>query len=267
MSTPVARGNPRRSDRRSRARFSRVAASLRHVHAHHVGTVVPASDMGYSPSWTNRYGAFMDDLSAKLTPLGVMVLALLREGDMHPYEMMRLMRHRRDDRLVPIQNGTFYHTVGRLERAGLLAEVGVDRDGNRPERTTYTLTDSGRERRAGMGAPRAAAHRPAGRVPRRARGGAQPPARRGRRPARHPPRRAGRQRSRCTPAAWRMPICAVCRSSTSSSSIAKRRSSRPNLPGSTDCAPDSPTSMPWGIADIPEETLHRLIALREAQRS
>ena len=87
----------------------------------------------------------MDGLSAKLTPLGVMVLALLREGDMHPYEMMRLMRQRRDDRLVPIQNGTFYHTVGRLERAGLLAEVGVDRDGNRPERTTYTLTDSGRD--------------------------------------------------------------------------------------------------------------------------
>ena len=26
-------------------------------------------------------------------------------------------------------------------------------------------------------------------------------------------------------------------------------------------------SMPWGVADIPEETLHRLIALREAQRS
>src|SRR6478752_2015832 len=87
----------------------------------------------------------MDGLSAKLTPLGVMVLALLREGDMHPYEMMRMMRHRRDDRLVPIQNGTFYHTVGRLQRAGLLDEVGVDRDGNRPERTTYTLTDSGRE--------------------------------------------------------------------------------------------------------------------------
>ena len=87
----------------------------------------------------------MTDLSAKLTPLGVMVLALLREGDMHPYEMMRLMRFRRDDRLVPIQNGTFYHTVGRLERAGLLAEIGVDRDGNRPERTTYTLTDAGRD--------------------------------------------------------------------------------------------------------------------------
>ncbi len=87
----------------------------------------------------------MKDAVDRLTPLGVMVLALLREGDMHPYEMMRLMRHRRDDRLVTITNGTLYHTVGRLERAGLLGEVGVDRDGNRPERTTYTLTDEGRD--------------------------------------------------------------------------------------------------------------------------
>lgn len=85
------------------------------------------------------------DVTPRLTPLGVMVLALLREGDMHPYEMMRLMRQRHDDELVTITNGTFYHTVGRLERCGLLAEVGVDRNGNRPERTTYTLTDAGRD--------------------------------------------------------------------------------------------------------------------------
>ena len=85
----------------------------------------------------------MQDVVDRLTPLGVMVLALLREGDMHPYEMIRLMRIRRDDRLVAITNGTVYHTVARLERAGLLAEVGVDRDGNRPERTTYAVTDAG----------------------------------------------------------------------------------------------------------------------------
>ncbi|MFX7792980.1 hypothetical protein ABTK00_21305, partial [Acinetobacter baumannii] len=36
-----------------------------------------------------------------------------------------------------------YHTIARLEREGLIAEVGVDRDGNRPERTTYTLLDAG----------------------------------------------------------------------------------------------------------------------------
>jgi len=82
---------------------------------------------------------------AALTPLGVLVLALLREGDMHPYEMARLLRQRRDDRIVTITNGTLYHTVARLHGQGLLEEVGVDRDGNRPERTTYTLTPSGSE--------------------------------------------------------------------------------------------------------------------------
>ncbi|WP_345801116.1 PadR family transcriptional regulator [Microbacterium sp. AZCO] len=87
----------------------------------------------------------MKDAVDRLTPLGLMILALLGEGDMHPYEMIRLMRQRRDDRLVTITNGTLYHTVGRLERAGLLAEVGIDREGNRPERTTYTQTELGRE--------------------------------------------------------------------------------------------------------------------------
>lgn len=85
----------------------------------------------------------MTDAVARLTPLGVAVLALLSEGDMHPYEMIRLMHFRRDDRLVTITSGTVYHTVTRLERAGLIAEVGVDREGNRPERTTYTQTDAG----------------------------------------------------------------------------------------------------------------------------
>ena len=82
---------------------------------------------------------------ARLTPLGVMVLALLREGDMHPYEMIRLMRERHDDRLAPMTNGSLYHTVARLLKQALVAEVGVDRCGNRPERTTYTLTEAGRD--------------------------------------------------------------------------------------------------------------------------
>jgi len=78
-----------------------------------------------------------------LTPIAIMALALLREDDMHPYEMIRLLRHRRDDRMVTITNGTFYHTIARLQRAGLIDEVGNDRDGNRPERTTYTLLRAG----------------------------------------------------------------------------------------------------------------------------
>ncbi|MBS1672912.1 MAG: PadR family transcriptional regulator [Actinobacteria bacterium] len=78
-----------------------------------------------------------------LTPLGVMVLALLREGDMHPYEMVRLLRARRGDRMLTITTGALYHTVGRLHEQGLIEEVGVDRAGNRPERTTYSVTEAG----------------------------------------------------------------------------------------------------------------------------
>jgi DNA-binding PadR family transcriptional regulator len=79
-----------------------------------------------------------------LTPLGAAVLGLLRERPMHPYEMVRLLRQRRDDRLVTVSKGTLYHTVARLQREGLVVELGVDRAGNRPERTTYAVTDAGR---------------------------------------------------------------------------------------------------------------------------
>jgi len=81
--------------------------------------------------------------STRLTPMAAMVLALLAEGDMHPYEMSRLLRIRRDDRIVKVTNGTLYHSVGRLLEMGLIAEVGTERDGNRPERTTYSLTAAG----------------------------------------------------------------------------------------------------------------------------
>jgi DNA-binding PadR family transcriptional regulator len=82
-------------------------------------------------------------MATHLTPIAIMALALLREDDMHPYEMIRLLRHRRDDRMLALTNGTFYHTITRLQRAGYIDEVGVDRDGNRPERTTYTLLPAG----------------------------------------------------------------------------------------------------------------------------
>lgn len=82
---------------------------------------------------------------AKLTPLGVTVLALLREGDMHPYEMLRLLLARRRDRIIPVTKGALYHTVARLERQGFIAATGVDREGRLPERTSYRLLERGRD--------------------------------------------------------------------------------------------------------------------------
>ncbi|KQS09147.1 hypothetical protein ASG04_09720 [Curtobacterium sp. Leaf183] len=79
-----------------------------------------------------------------LTPLAFAALDLLNEAPMHPYEMFQTMVHRREERNVKVRPGTLYHQVGRLAELGLAEVVGTDRDGNRPERTTYTITDAGR---------------------------------------------------------------------------------------------------------------------------
>lgn len=80
-----------------------------------------------------------------LTPMGIAVLALLFERAMHPYEMYQLLIARKEDRLLKIRPGSLYHTVDRLAERELVASVGTDRDGNRPERTTYEVTDAGKD--------------------------------------------------------------------------------------------------------------------------
>lgn len=79
-----------------------------------------------------------------VTPLAITVLALLNERDMHPYEMYQVLLQRRGDRIVKLRPGSLYHAVARLDRDRLVAAVGTERDGNRPERTTYAITDAGR---------------------------------------------------------------------------------------------------------------------------
>jgi DNA-binding PadR family transcriptional regulator len=81
---------------------------------------------------------------AMLTPLALSVLALLEERPMHPYEMYQLMLSRREDYLVKIRPGSLYHTVDRLVEQAMVSAEGIDRAGNRPERTTYRITDTGR---------------------------------------------------------------------------------------------------------------------------
>ncbi|MFQ4148198.1 PadR family transcriptional regulator [Arthrobacter sp. LAPM80] len=79
------------------------------------------------------------------TPLAMAALGLLAERDMHPYEMYQLLVDRHGDRLLKVRPGTLYHAVGRLAAAGLVESVGTCRDGNRPERTTYSILPEGRE--------------------------------------------------------------------------------------------------------------------------
>jgi DNA-binding PadR family transcriptional regulator len=78
-----------------------------------------------------------------MTPLAMSALALLNERPMHPYEMYQTLIQRSEDRIVKVRPGSLYHTVDKLQQLGLVRATGTEREGNRPERTTYEITEKG----------------------------------------------------------------------------------------------------------------------------
>lgn len=80
----------------------------------------------------------------KPTPMLLAVLALLYEAPMHPYQMHRLMLERGKDMIAEVKPGSIYHAVERLQKHGLADAVETTREGKRPERTTYRITEAGR---------------------------------------------------------------------------------------------------------------------------
>jgi DNA-binding PadR family transcriptional regulator len=75
--------------------------------------------------------------------LGLAVLAVLAERPMHRYEMASVIRSRGKDRQLAVKWGSLYTVVDNLARHGFIAVVGTDRDGARPERTIYRITEAG----------------------------------------------------------------------------------------------------------------------------
>lgn len=84
-------------------------------------------------------------MAYQLTSLGISVLALLRERPMHGYEMFQTLMSRREDRTIKVRPGSLYHVVGRLAEEKLIRQTATGRAGNRPERTTFEITDAGVE--------------------------------------------------------------------------------------------------------------------------
>lgn len=77
--------------------------------------------------------------------LALALLALLNTGrPTHPYEMAQLLRRTGKDRDMNIKWGSLYTVVGNLEKHGLIEATGSDREGRRPERTSYVITEAGR---------------------------------------------------------------------------------------------------------------------------
>jgi DNA-binding PadR family transcriptional regulator len=78
-----------------------------------------------------------------IRPLAMVVLELLHEAPMHPYEIQQKIRERQLGRVTKVTVGSLYHAVEKLRVDGLIEVVETSREGKRPERTTYRLTSFG----------------------------------------------------------------------------------------------------------------------------
>jgi DNA-binding PadR family transcriptional regulator len=85
------------------------------------------------------------EVSPDISPLALAILELLDQRPMHPYELAATMRERHYDEFIRLNFGSLYHTVDSLERNGWIVPTEKEKEGNRPERTIYRLTDSGRD--------------------------------------------------------------------------------------------------------------------------
>ena len=84
-------------------------------------------------------------MAYQLTSLGISVLALLKARSMHGYEMLQTLVEHHADRIVKVRPGSLYHVVDRLTEEKLIRRAATDRDGKRPERVIYEITDAGAE--------------------------------------------------------------------------------------------------------------------------
>ena len=76
--------------------------------------------------------------------LALALLSLLAQQPMYPYEMAQTLRVRGKEKTIKINWGSLYTVVQNLQKYGFIEEVGIDREGRQPERTTYQITDQGR---------------------------------------------------------------------------------------------------------------------------
>ncbi len=77
--------------------------------------------------------------------LALAILSTLQERPAHPYEMASILKSRGKDRDMGIKWGSFYTVVGNLQKHGFIEAVESGRDGARPERTVYRITDAGHD--------------------------------------------------------------------------------------------------------------------------
>ncbi|MFC4122121.1 PadR family transcriptional regulator [Nonomuraea zeae] len=76
--------------------------------------------------------------------LALAVLSALAQRPMHPYEIATALRGWGKEQDMDIKWGSLYTVVRNMDKHGLIAAVESVREGRRPERTVYRITDDGR---------------------------------------------------------------------------------------------------------------------------
>jgi DNA-binding PadR family transcriptional regulator len=76
-------------------------------------------------------------------PLALAVLSCLYERPMHPYEIAQTLRSRAKHESIRLNYGSLYSVVGVLEKKQFIRARETVREGRRPERTIYEITDAG----------------------------------------------------------------------------------------------------------------------------
>lgn len=77
--------------------------------------------------------------------MALAVLATVVQRPMHRYEIASLIRARGKDQDMDVKWGSLYTVVQNLAKHGFLEVVGTSRQGARPERTVYRITEAGRQ--------------------------------------------------------------------------------------------------------------------------
>jgi DNA-binding PadR family transcriptional regulator len=105
----------------------------------------PPHILGYGYPATRKQVIIMPGKRRRVSnPLALAVLAALRERPMHPYEMAATMRSQGKERSIKLNYGSLYTVVENLAKHGLIEAMEATREGRRPERTVYRLTEAGR---------------------------------------------------------------------------------------------------------------------------
>lgn len=77
--------------------------------------------------------------------MALAVLATVVQRPMHRYEIASVLRAHGKDQDMDIKWGSLYTVVQNLAKHGFVEVVGSDRQGARPERTIYRITEAGRQ--------------------------------------------------------------------------------------------------------------------------